>query len=187
MNDNREGSRLRQRLNPLLTSLGGFSHNSNTPVSSVSYSSNSYNASTPASAIQPYNPQQWIPSPMPGPHPERSQQLGSPDSNGIQSFSFCRPMCHSQLCQLIHRYKALPFLLHHTLLHGVKDQPVCMSTAAHTLPTCHWPEPLCRLCTGPRLSPQTIRRFLHLPMPEAHRANGDSAFHLWEEGGIPNQ
>ncbi|PSS03411.1 hypothetical protein BD289DRAFT_359030 [Coniella lustricola] len=65
MADGRDGSRLRQRLNPLLTSLGGFSQHSNTPVSAVPYSATSYIASTPASAIQPYNPQQWIPSPMP--------------------------------------------------------------------------------------------------------------------------
>ncbi|KAJ4393128.1 hypothetical protein N0V93_002335 [Gnomoniopsis smithogilvyi] len=82
MSDNRDGSRLRQRLNPLLTSLGNFSQNANTPVSALSYSSNSYNASTPASAIQPYNPQQWLPSPIPGPGPERGHQLRTPDSNG---------------------------------------------------------------------------------------------------------
>lgn len=88
MGDNRDGSRLRQRLNPLLTSLGAFSQSSNTPVSSVSYSSNSFNASTPVSAIQPYNPQQWIPSPMPGPNSERGQQLSSPDSNGTNTILF---------------------------------------------------------------------------------------------------
>lgn len=93
ISDNRDGSRLRQRLNPLLTSLGAFSQqNSNTPLSAVSYSSNSYNASTPASAIQPYNPQQWLPSPMAGPGPERGHQLSSPDSNGIRSSFLCQHM-----------------------------------------------------------------------------------------------
>lgn len=90
MTDGRDGSRLRQRLNPLLTSLGGFSQHSNTPVSAVSYSATSYIASTPASAIQPYNPQQWIPPPMPGPVPDRIQthQSVAPDPNGILAYYF---------------------------------------------------------------------------------------------------
>lgn len=92
MGDTRDGSRLRQRLNPLLTSLGGFSQSSTTPVSAISYSSNSYNASTPASAIQPYNPQQWIPSPMPGPSIERAPQLAAPDSNGSSLFPLFLPI-----------------------------------------------------------------------------------------------
>lgn len=95
MTDNRDVSRLRQRLNPLLTSLGGYSQHSHTPVSAVSYSSNSYMASTPASAIQPYNPQQWIPSPMPGSDPERAQvqQMSSPESNGTKAFRYVSSSC----------------------------------------------------------------------------------------------
>lgn len=83
MNDNRDPRALRPRLNPLLTSsLGPYSHQANTPISAMSYSSNSHNAPTPLSAIQPYNPQEWLPSPMPGPGPDRGPQLSSPDSTG---------------------------------------------------------------------------------------------------------
>lgn len=84
MNDNRDPRALRPRLNPLLTSsLGPYPHQSNnTPISAMSFSSNSHNAPTPVSAIQPYNPQEWLPSPMPGPGPERGHQLSSPDSIG---------------------------------------------------------------------------------------------------------
>ncbi|KAK2597919.1 hypothetical protein N8I77_012671 [Diaporthe amygdali] len=83
MNDNRDPRGLRPRLNPLLTSsLGPFSQQGSTPISAMSFSSNSHNAPTPSSAILPYNPQEWLPSPMPGPGPERSHQLSSPDSTG---------------------------------------------------------------------------------------------------------
>ncbi|KAH8903132.1 hypothetical protein BR93DRAFT_886059 [Coniochaeta sp. PMI_546] len=72
-------ARLRAGLNPLLTaSLGVYHPNqTNTPLSAVSMASGSHSslngfssAQTPVSAIQPYNPQQWIASPVPG-HPER--------------------------------------------------------------------------------------------------------------------
>jgi hypothetical protein len=83
MNDNRDQRALRPRLNPLLTSsLGPYPHNANTPISAMSFSSNSHNAPTPVSAIQPYNPQEWLPSPMPGPVTDRSHQLSSPESAG---------------------------------------------------------------------------------------------------------
>ncbi|KAB5566867.1 hypothetical protein GE09DRAFT_1171830 [Coniochaeta sp. 2T2.1] len=76
-------ARLRAGLNPLLTaSLGVYHPNqTNTPLSAVSMASGSHtgslnafsSAQTPVSAIQPYNPQQWIASPVPG-HPERAAQ-----------------------------------------------------------------------------------------------------------------
>ncbi|KAI0120632.1 hypothetical protein BJ170DRAFT_589035 [Xylariales sp. AK1849] len=75
-------SRLRQTLNPLLTtSLGGFHNQINTPHSAVSVSSPYTHplVHTPSSSIQPYNPQEWAPSPAAG--PERTLQLtpsGSP-------------------------------------------------------------------------------------------------------------
>ena len=76
-------ARLRAGLNPLLTaSLGVYHPNqTSTPLSAVSMASGSHtgslnafsSAQTPVSAIQPYNPQQWIASPIPG-HPERAAQ-----------------------------------------------------------------------------------------------------------------
>ncbi|KAI0444204.1 hypothetical protein F4803DRAFT_561075 [Xylaria telfairii] len=66
-------SRLRQNLNPLLTSALGFHNPLNTPRSAVSVSSpHMLGGMTPASSIQPYNPQEWIPSPAVG--PERTHQ-----------------------------------------------------------------------------------------------------------------
>ena len=71
-------ARLRAGLNPLLTaSLGVYSnHNSNgTPLSALSISSHGpfSSAQTPVSAIQPYNPQEWISSPIAGPASDRTQ------------------------------------------------------------------------------------------------------------------
>ncbi|KAK4245806.1 hypothetical protein C7999DRAFT_16023 [Corynascus novoguineensis] len=70
-------ARLRAGLNPLHTgSLGGFhGHNANTPVSALSVNSHAGfpPPQTPLSAIQPYNPQEWIASPSAGPAPDRMQ------------------------------------------------------------------------------------------------------------------
>ncbi|OTB09329.1 hypothetical protein M426DRAFT_256416 [Hypoxylon sp. CI-4A] len=74
-------SRLRQTLNPLrTTALGGFHNQLNTPHSTTSISSphNFTGLHTPASSIQPYNPQQWAPSPAVG--PERTHQFPAPSS-----------------------------------------------------------------------------------------------------------
>ncbi|KAK4135017.1 hypothetical protein BT67DRAFT_420610 [Trichocladium antarcticum] len=73
-------ARLRAGLNPLLTaSLGAYpGHNSNnTPLSSMSMSSHGPFSSiqTPVSSMQPYNPQEWIASPIPGSGPERMQHI----------------------------------------------------------------------------------------------------------------
>ncbi|KAI1741448.1 hypothetical protein F4680DRAFT_65192 [Xylaria scruposa] len=66
-------SRLRQNLNPLLTSALGYRNQLNTPQSAISVSSpHMLGGITPASSIQPYNPQEWIPSPAVG--PERTHQ-----------------------------------------------------------------------------------------------------------------
>ncbi|KAK4147403.1 uncharacterized protein C8A04DRAFT_8956 [Dichotomopilus funicola] len=70
-------ARLRAGLNPLLTnSLGGF-HNAGTPVSALSVAPHSAftPGQTPMSAIQPYNPQEWIGSPQSGPVPDRMPHL----------------------------------------------------------------------------------------------------------------
>ncbi|KAL2128624.1 hypothetical protein VTI74DRAFT_8925 [Chaetomium olivicolor] len=68
-------ARLRAGLNPLLTaSLGYHPHNlNNTPLSALSVSSHGAFSSgqTPLSAIQPYNPQEWISSPVAAPGPDR--------------------------------------------------------------------------------------------------------------------
>jgi hypothetical protein len=64
-------ARLRAGLNPLLTSALGISSHSHlnppsaTPLSALSMNSqNAFSGGhTPASAIQPYNPQEWIASP----------------------------------------------------------------------------------------------------------------------------
>ncbi|KAK3342773.1 hypothetical protein B0H65DRAFT_496057 [Neurospora tetraspora] len=63
-------ARLRAGLNPLLTaSLGGYhGHHANTPLSAVSMTSHAFSSNqTPLSAIQPYNPQEWVASPALGP------------------------------------------------------------------------------------------------------------------------
>ncbi|KAK0707461.1 hypothetical protein B0H67DRAFT_495960 [Lasiosphaeris hirsuta] len=79
-------ARLRAGLNPLLTaSLGVYhGHNPNTnstPLSAMSVGSHGAFSSgqTPVSAIQPYNPQEWIASPIAGP-PERVHQLQTTQS-----------------------------------------------------------------------------------------------------------
>lgn len=75
-------ARLRAGLNPLLTAslgAGGGYHNQNsTPLSAVSMASPGVfsSAQTPQSAIQPYNPQQWIGSPVAP--PERGHPFGEP-------------------------------------------------------------------------------------------------------------
>lgn len=79
-------ARLRAGLNPLLTaSLGVFpGHNAHqTPQSAMSMNShNPFSTShTPVSAIQPYNPQEWIGSPVVGPS-ERQQQMQSQQQQG---------------------------------------------------------------------------------------------------------
>ncbi|KAI8623271.1 hypothetical protein F5Y19DRAFT_389930 [Xylariaceae sp. FL1651] len=77
MNSTRDTtSRLRQTLNPLLTSALGHHNQLNTPQSAVSINSpHTFGGLTPASAIQRYNPQEWIPSPVVG--PERTHQYPS--------------------------------------------------------------------------------------------------------------
>ncbi len=58
-------SRLRAGLNPLLTSLNAYHNQTATPLSAVSMTShNAFASPTPVSAIQPYNPQEWIGSPV---------------------------------------------------------------------------------------------------------------------------
>jgi hypothetical protein len=56
-------ARLRAGLNPLLTtSLSSYHNQASTPLSAISVASHQ----TSASGIQPYNPQQWVSSPMTG-------------------------------------------------------------------------------------------------------------------------
>ncbi|KAG5981552.1 hypothetical protein E4U55_002833 [Claviceps digitariae] len=63
----RDPERLRQGLNPLTTSsLTPYGVRASSPMSVLSMASSHVQpAQTPASAIQPYNPQEWVPSPAP--------------------------------------------------------------------------------------------------------------------------
>ncbi|KAM0426733.1 hypothetical protein ACHAPT_008049 [Fusarium lateritium] len=60
----RDPARLRQGLHPLTTTLGIFNASLHSPISAVSMSSSHLqSAQTPGSStIQPYNPQEWVPS-----------------------------------------------------------------------------------------------------------------------------
>ncbi|ATY67031.1 hypothetical protein A9K55_000793 [Cordyceps militaris] len=72
----RDPARLRQGLNPLTTSaLGSLAgHQHGTPISAISMASTHLlSAHTPVSALQPYNPQEWVP-PGATPMPERQVQ-----------------------------------------------------------------------------------------------------------------
>ena len=74
-------ARLRAGLNPLLTASLGIFHGQNsnsTPLSAISSTShNPFTSShTPVSALQPYNPQEWVASPVAG--PERTQPFPDP-------------------------------------------------------------------------------------------------------------
>lgn len=96
-------SRLRQTLNPLMTSLGGFHNQMHTPHSAVSvHSSYPYSAApaqTPASSIQPYNPQEWGPSPAHA--PERTHtfpQIASVQETQGEHFQFF-PSIYTKLCR----------------------------------------------------------------------------------------
>ncbi|KAK4444695.1 hypothetical protein QBC34DRAFT_181845 [Podospora aff. communis PSN243] len=81
-------ARLRAGLNPLLTASLGVYHNgqlaNNTPLSAVSITSHGAfsSAQTPVSAIQPYNPQEWIGSPIVGPSQDRMPQMQPAQSFG---------------------------------------------------------------------------------------------------------
>ncbi|KAF4433348.1 hypothetical protein CGCF415_v007402 [Colletotrichum fructicola] len=83
MSNPRDPARMRQGLNPLLTqSLGSYHSQISTPLSGVS-STQLNSAHTPASSIQPYNPQEWIASPaagaeQPRQYPEQRSPLPPP-------------------------------------------------------------------------------------------------------------
>ncbi|KAK8069846.1 hypothetical protein PG994_006462 [Apiospora phragmitis] len=80
MNGSRDStSRLRQTLNPLLTTSLGGTYGQHTPHSAVSVSSPyAYSSThTSLSSVQPYNPQEWAPSPAVG--PERTHQFTPPE------------------------------------------------------------------------------------------------------------
>ncbi|KAH7151827.1 hypothetical protein B0J13DRAFT_657992 [Dactylonectria estremocensis] len=74
MTSPRDPTQLRLGLNPLTTtSLGGYTNPHGTPISAISMSSSHlHSVHTPASTIQPYNPQQWVAAPAGG--PERPAQ-----------------------------------------------------------------------------------------------------------------
>ncbi|KAH7312350.1 hypothetical protein B0I35DRAFT_480812 [Stachybotrys elegans] len=77
MTPSRDPVRLRQGLNPLTTtSLGHFVIQHNTPMSAVSMAT-THAVATPASAIQPYNPQEWVASPATQASERLSQHYGA--------------------------------------------------------------------------------------------------------------
>jgi len=91
-------ARLRAGLNPLLTaSLGVSSYHAqnmnNTPLSAVSMTSHGAFSSgqTPISAIQPYNPQEWIASPIVGPGTDRMQGMQPVQSFQEPQGKWCYP------------------------------------------------------------------------------------------------
>lgn len=90
-------ARLRAGLNPLLTASLGVYHgqtSNSTPLSGIS--SNSHNpfssVHTPVSAMQPYNPQQWIASPAVSTAPDRAQQFQEPQGKSIPSVGWVGAM-----------------------------------------------------------------------------------------------
>lgn len=82
----RDPARLRQGLNPLTTSsLGTYGNHANSPISAVSMASTHIqSAQTPGSAIQPYNPQEWVPSPAQ--MPDRSRQFPAEGGQGMGTY-----------------------------------------------------------------------------------------------------
>lgn len=85
MSSSRDPQRLRQGLVPLTTTaLGPASYHAqlNTPISAVSMASSHLQSAsqTPSSSIQPYNPQEWMPSPGVG-GAERVQMM-TPETQG---------------------------------------------------------------------------------------------------------
>jgi hypothetical protein len=91
----RDAARLRHGLNPLTTtSLATYGNHVNSPISAVSMaSSHIQSAQTPGSAIQPYNPQEWVPSPAQ--MPDRSRQFSPEAGQGMGiSFKFTCPSLH---------------------------------------------------------------------------------------------
>lgn len=79
MSSPRDPARLRQGLNPLTTSAFGslVGHQHGTPISAISMASpHVLSAHTPVSALQPYNPQEWVPPGAP-PMPERQVQYAT--------------------------------------------------------------------------------------------------------------
>ncbi|KAL7759854.1 hypothetical protein ACKLNR_009944 [Fusarium oxysporum f. sp. zingiberi] len=120
-----EAARLRQGLLPLTTtSVGAFNNPLHTPISAVSMSSSHFHSAvqTPGSSIQPYNPQEWVPtqaavaeravqyagevqvSPMPPPpySPPRSQQQ-RPMSTVFDSTPAGTPTPPPRLSTMVHR------------------------------------------------------------------------------------
>ncbi len=79
MTSPRDPARLRQGLNPIITSpvlLGVYNPSAATPLSAVSMSSTHVMpVQTPSSAIQPYNPQEWIATPVVTPE-QQLHELG---------------------------------------------------------------------------------------------------------------
>ncbi|OAA51689.1 hypothetical protein NOR_00282 [Metarhizium rileyi] len=95
----RDPARLRQGLNPLSTnSLGTYGHHVNSPMSAVSMVSSHMlsAAQTPGSAIQPYNPQEWVPSPAQMPDRPRPFPGDGGQAAAIPPPPYSPPRCRQQ-------------------------------------------------------------------------------------------
>lgn len=78
MTSMRDQARLRQGLNPLTTALGVYNNQLTTPMSAMSMASSHMTVQTPASSIQPYNPQEWGLTPVAGAERAARQYAGEP-------------------------------------------------------------------------------------------------------------
>ncbi|CAG9943911.1 unnamed protein product [Clonostachys rosea f. rosea IK726] len=79
MSSSRDPASLRLGLNPLTTSITLFHSQQGTPISAVPMaSSNTQVAQTPVSAIQPYNPQEWVTSRAPRQQTGAEPQVSPP-------------------------------------------------------------------------------------------------------------
>jgi len=176
-------ARLRAGLNPLLTASLGIYPNGinahNTPLSAVSVASHGAfsSAQTPISAIQPYNPQEWIASPVVGPGQDRMPQMQPPQSygepQGMLALIWCRPHCP------LTKLKDLRSPLPPTHLHEVSDRQAWSSNRVRCP---MWPLPRLdrrrRLRRGRILSNRLQTRLFLLPLADGvPPVKDDLAFH----------
>ncbi|KAK7415268.1 hypothetical protein QQX98_006017 [Neonectria punicea] len=97
MTSPRDPTQLRQGLNPLTTSsLSGYNNPLATPISALSMaSSHLHSVQTPASTIQPYNPREWVATPVGG--PDRPGQFVEPQGSPLPPPPYSPPRSQQQL------------------------------------------------------------------------------------------
>ncbi|KAJ2898931.1 hypothetical protein MKZ38_003564 [Zalerion maritima] len=98
----RDPTRLRQGLNPLLTTslaVSAFQNQVGSPSSAVS--SHQYSTSqTPLSAIQPYNPQEWVASPTVGPERTHQHYPGGSEASALPPPPYSPPRSSRPVSQI---------------------------------------------------------------------------------------